>query len=197
MVEQKKNISLYAGVLLFLGVEILQISGITGNMIDLLIQIAVYAGGVLVAFAAGQLGCRWYNDNCLKRCSLQTAAGFYGLYLLSAIGQFLGESQIFLDDVVTTAFLVSVPQTAENWLFGVGVFLLAVPVIPLVFRMHRKKIWIPVLAVAGLGVTCIPDDYFVYPLFGMFLGTEAYKCMPILAFAGIFFLGMFAEKIKK
>lgn len=197
MREKKENMILYAGMLFFLGVEIFQISGAKGKLLELMVRIILYVGAVLVVYGAARLGCRWYEEKSLKKWSLMYCAGFYGLYVLSGTCQQLSKGADLLDNLIRTAFLVSVPKTAENWLFGAAVFALLGMAVPAVYRLRHKKLWLPVLALAGLTVTLIPGDFFGYPLFGVFLGMDDYRCMPVLAFSGYFLWGMLADKIKK
>lgn len=197
--KEKKNdqVILYTGMLLFLGIEIIQIAGVTGTILELLLRVACYIGAALTVYAAGRLGCQWFGEGCLKERSLTTAAAFYGLYVLSGTCQRLVRGGDLLDNLIRTALFVKVPETAENWLFAAVVFALTAAVLPFLLRMHHKKIWLPLLTVGGLCVTLIPGSFFGYPVFGVFLGTDSYRCLPVLAFAGYFLWGMFSKYLNK
>lgn len=196
MKEKKKDtVVLYAGMFLFLGIEIVQIVGITGNVLELFLRIAGYVGAALTAYAAGSLGKQWYDEGNLKVCAVRTAAAFYGLYVLSGTCQRLMKGADLLDNLIRTAFFVKVPETAENWLFAAAFFILLPLAVPFIQHLRHKKPWILLLSIGGLCVTLIPGSFFGYPVFGVFFGTDVYRCVPVLAFLGYFLWGMFSEQM--
>ena len=197
MKEKRNKMSLYMGMLFFLGIEVFQIAGVTGRLLDVILRISGYVGAALIAYAAGSLGHQWINEGKLKRCAMGMAVAFYGLYVLSGTCQRLMRGGDFLDNLIRTALFVKVPETAENWLFAAAVFGMTAVVCPALFQLERKRIWLPLLAAAGLGVTLLPGSFFGYPVFGVFFGTDTYKCLPVLTFAGYYLWGMFVPQLER
>lgn len=190
MKEKKENVLVSISMLLFLYVEITKIADISGSLLQLSYRLASYVGAALLVYSVGCLAAKWQREGGLKRKAFTAAGYFYSLYVLSAILQRLANHGDILDNLIRTILVMKVPATAGNWLFGAVWFALAAVFTPFLETAVRKKVILPVLAVLGLSVTLIPGDFFGYPWFGVFFGTDVYACIPVLAFVGYYFAGV-------
>ena len=188
MKKERETTLISISMLLFLYVEITKITGISGDLLQMSYRLATYVGAALLVYSIGRLAVRWQEQGMLRRNALKAAGCFYGLYVLSGMLQRLSHGADVLDNLIRVTLVMKVPPTAGNWLFGTVWFVLAALVTPYLIK-NRRKFLLPLLAVLGLAVTLIPGNFFGYPWFGVFFGTDIYACIPVLAFTGYFLAG--------
>ncbi|MCD8078371.1 MAG: YfhO family protein [Lachnospiraceae bacterium] len=126
---------------------------------------------------------------------VRLAVCYFGLFLLTGMCRRCLETG---NGVVSSLFnlllLRHIPMYAEIYFSMAALLLSAAVGRPLQRLMHHKA----AAAAAGiilLGILWLPSNLFGYSFLGVWLGTNTYSCIPLLAFSLYYFLGYtIAEK---
>ncbi|MCD8124678.1 MAG: YfhO family protein [Lachnospiraceae bacterium] len=143
----------------------------------------------------GYQTCLLCREKAPKRHYVRLAGGYAGLFLAAGMcRRCLDSGDAVIDSLLKLVTLNHIPKYTEIY-FSIAVLALASLLLAAVIRkLLRHKILSAAIGLLLIAVLWLPSGLFQYSWVGVWLGTEIYSCIPLLAFALYYFLGFyFAE----